>query len=74
MRYVGLTDDPERRKKEHGGPPDFKVVHKFSSESAARKWEKSLLAQGYNGDTGGAGWRYGYTFSHNTKTLRRKRK
>lgn len=71
MKYVGITDDSERRKKEHGEPADFKVVRKFSSESDARKWEKGLLAQGYNGDTGGAGWRYGYTFS---KTLRRKRK
>lgn len=71
MRYVGLTDDPERRKEEHGGPPDFKVVRRFSSKSDAIEWEKSLLAQGYDGDTGGAGWRYGYTFS---KRLRRKRK
>jgi hypothetical protein len=74
MRYVGLTDHPERRKEEHGDPSDFKIVRKFPSESAARKWEKSLLAQGYNGDTGGAGWQYGYTFSNTSRTLRRKRK
>ena len=71
MKNVGLTDDPVRRKKEHGEPADFKIIQKFSSESDARKWERILIAQGYNGDTGGAGWRYGYTYS---KTLHRKRK
>lgn len=73
MRYAGLTDDPRRRKKDHGNPSDFKVVREFSTESDARKWEKDLLAQGYKGDTGGAGWHYGYTFSK-TSRLKRKRK
>jgi hypothetical protein len=63
MRYVGLTDDPARRKREHGYPPDFRVVHQFTYEYEARLWEKGMLAQGYAGDTGGAGWLYGYTFS-----------
>ena len=69
MRYAGLTDDPVRRKKDHNYPKDFRVVHKFASEKEARKWEKDMLTQGYKGDTGGAGWQYGYTFS---VTLRRK--
>jgi len=63
MKYVGLTDDPERRKQEHGNPADFRVVRDFTSEAIAREWEKQMLAQGYEGDTGGAGWKYGYTFS-----------
>ena len=63
MRYAGLTDDPERRKKEHGSPSDFTVEREFTSEEAARIWEKGLIARGCEGDTGGAGWRYGYTFS-----------
>lgn len=63
MRYVGLTNDPERRKGEHGNPSDFRVVREFTSEPEARRWEKQMLAQGYEGDVGGAGWRYGYTFS-----------
>jgi hypothetical protein len=63
MKYAGLTDDPERRKKEHNYPSDFKVERKFTSEDKARIWEKGMIARGFEGDTGGAGWRYGYTFS-----------
>jgi len=63
MRYAGLSDAPDRRKKEHGNPPDFRVVHTFRVEKEAREWERQMLAQGYAGDTGGAGWRYGYTYS-----------
>jgi predicted GIY-YIG superfamily endonuclease len=63
MRYVGLTDDPNRRKQEHGNPKDFRVILNFSNEIEAVKWEKGMLARGYRGDTGGKGWRHGYTFS-----------
>ena len=63
MKYAGLTDDPERRKKEHGSPSDFKVEREFASEDVARVWEKGMIARGCTGDTGGDGWRYGYTFS-----------
>ena len=62
MRYVGLTDDFERRKQEHGNPKDFSVVHTFKTEKEARDWEKEMLGKGYKGDTGGKGWKYGYTF------------
>ena len=62
-RYVGLTDDPERRKREHGNPADWWQKGPFSTESEARDWEKDMLSRGYAGDIGGAGWRYGYTFS-----------
>jgi len=68
MRYAGLTDDPQRRKTEHGNPADFRVVRQFSSEQEARAWEKQMLAQGYAGDTGGAGWKYGYTYSVTSRT------
>lgn len=37
MRYAGLTDDPQRRKTEHGNPPDFRVVRQFSTEKEARE-------------------------------------
>jgi hypothetical protein len=63
MEYVGLTDDPPRRKQEHGNPVDFRVVREFTSETAARLWEKDMIATGYVGDTGGKGWKFGYTFS-----------
>lgn len=62
-RYVGLTDDPNRRKTEHGNPTDWWQKGPFSTEREARDWEKDMLSKGYRGDTGGAGWRYGYTFS-----------
>jgi hypothetical protein len=62
MRYAGLTDDPERRKKEHGNPKDFRVIRQFNTEIEAREWEKQMLSQGHRGDTGGAGWKYGYTY------------
>ena len=61
-RYAGLTDDPNRRKGEHGNPSDW-WQRSFSNEREARDWEKDMHSKGYRGDTGGAGWRYGYTFS-----------
>jgi hypothetical protein len=39
MRYAGLTDDPERRRREHGKPRNFRVIQQFTSEAAARKGE-----------------------------------
>jgi len=63
MRYAGLTDDLERRKREHGNPRDFRVIQQFTSEAAARQWERRMLAQGCEEDTSGKGWKYGYTFS-----------
>jgi hypothetical protein len=43
-RYAGLTDDPERRKKEHGNPTDWRQ-RSFSTESEARDWEKDMLSR-----------------------------
>jgi len=67
-RYVGLTDDPDRRKQEHGNPSDWYQTQRFTSEKAARDWEKQKLDNGYLGDTGGAGWHYGYTFTKTSGT------
>ncbi len=63
MRYVGLADKPERKRSEHGTPPDFRVMRRFGTEEKARRWEKEMLTRGYEGDTGGAGWHFGYTFT-----------
>ena len=63
MKYAGLTDEPKRRKQENGNPHDFIVIQQFTSELAARKWESRMLAKGYEEDTIGKGWKYGYTFS-----------
>jgi hypothetical protein len=63
MKYAGLTDEPKRKKLEHGNPRDFRVMQQFTSETAARQWERRMTAQGYEEDTIGKGWKYGYTFS-----------
>ena len=70
MRYVGLTDDLEKRKKQHGNPPGFRRVRTFRTEKTAREWEKEFLKKGYTGDTGGKGWKYGYTY----KVTKKKKK
>jgi hypothetical protein len=38
-------------------------MQQFTSEPAARQWEMRMLGQGYEQDTTGKGWKYGYTFS-----------
>ncbi len=63
MRYAGLTDEPKRRKLERGNPRDFRVMQQFTSESAARQWERRMMNQGCEKDTIGKDWKYGYTFS-----------
>jgi hypothetical protein len=63
-RYAGLTDDPERRKAEHGLPAGWHSYGPFGSEKEARLWEESMLQHpGTVGGTGGAGWRYGYVYT-----------
>jgi hypothetical protein len=63
MKYVGLTDNPQQRKQEHGNPPDW-WQRSFNTEKEARDWEKDMLSKsGYKGNPGGAGWRYGYTYT-----------
>jgi len=58
MRYAGLTDEPARRKREQGNPRNFSVMQQFTCETAARQWERRMLAQGYEEDTSGKGWVY----------------
>ncbi len=61
-RYVGLTDDPVRRRQEHGNPSDWQLTS-FLSEWQARHWEQSMIRAGCVGGPGGAGWRYGYCYT-----------
>lgn len=63
MLYVGLTNDPQRRCREHGSPADWRIYGPFTNEYAAREWEKNAIAAGYRGGTGGDGWLWGYTYS-----------
>lgn len=52
MKYVGLTDNPEERRRAHGNPPDW-WQRAFSTETEARSWEKEMLAKpGYTGNPG----------------------
>ncbi len=64
MWYVGLTDDPVRRRAEHGNPGDWQQTVPFQSEAAARAWEAEQLRRpGWQGGPGGSGWRYGYWYT-----------
>jgi len=66
--YVGLTDDPDRRRTEHGNPADWQQA-RFDTEAAARTWEAQYFAKpGYQGGTGGGGWRYGYWYTITPQT------
>jgi hypothetical protein len=67
--YVGLTDDPEDRKQQHGNPSDWTVTGPFATEQQARDWEKAQIAKGHKGGTGGAGWRYGYWYKITNTTI-----
>ena len=63
-RYVGLTDDPERRRNEHNNPPDWRIERRFTSEREARQWEANELSRpGHCGGTGGEGWHVGYKYT-----------
>ena len=62
-KYVGLTDHPIIRKRQHGKPEDWKQI-KFKNEKEARAREKRMLAKsGHRGGTGGEGCLYGYIYT-----------
>lgn len=68
--YVGLTDDPDRRREEHNNPRDWSIEGRFTSEREARAWEtRESSRPGHCGGGGGSGWRYGYkyTVTHTTR-------
>jgi len=66
--YVGLTDDPDRRRVEHGSPSDWTQTQ-FSTEAVARAWEANYVGKaGYQGGPGGAGWRFGYWYTVTSRT------
>lgn len=51
---IGVTDDPVRRKAEHGNP-QYWAQWKADSETAARNVEKHFLDKGMKGGGGGGG-------------------
>jgi hypothetical protein len=67
--YVGLTDEPDRRRAEHGNPVDWQQTTRFIRESDARDWEKTELSKpGRQGGGSGSGWRYGYWYATTSST------
>jgi len=59
---IGITDDPERRKKEHGNPSHWRNWDAVL-ETSARNIEKYFLDKGMKGDTGGGTYpHYVYIF------------
>ena len=68
--YVGLTDEPARRRQEHGRPAGWSETGPGTSEAAARAWEAEYVGRpGYQGGPGGAGWRYGYWYTITPQTV-----
>lgn len=68
--YYGLTNKPDIRKQQHGNPKDWKIEHKFQNETEARSWEQKKTARSDNsGDTGGKGWKYGYSYTVTEQTM-----
>jgi len=63
MKYAGITDGPEKIKRQRNNPSDFKIMQQFTSEAAARQWKVRMMGQGYEEDAVSQGWKYGYTFS-----------
>ena len=51
---IGVTDDPDRRKQEHGNP-QYWYQWNASTEDAARRIEDHFLDKGCKGGGGGKG-------------------
>lgn len=49
---IGITDNPDRRKREHGNPVGWHHWYAVL-ETSARQIEKYFLNKGMRGDTGG---------------------
>ena len=49
---IGITNDPDRRKREHGNPVRWEQWYAVT-ETTARNVEKHFLGKGMQGDTGG---------------------
>lgn len=51
---IGVTDDPNRRRQEHGNPRPW-YQWDANSEQEARNVEAYFIKKGMKGDTGGGG-------------------
>ena len=67
--YAGITDNPNRRKQEHGNPSDWQVLRSFSNEKEARDWVTWMHQAGYYGaGRHSPGWLFGYTYTITPET------
>ena len=70
MKRYGITNDPERRRKElentFSGIKNFKVEKKFSNQKAAQEWENTKKNQ-HPGGPKTKGPVYGYSHDYNRK-------
>ena len=51
---IGVTDDPDRRRVEHGSPPTWRQWD-ANTEQEARSVEAHFIARGMKGGAGGPG-------------------
>ena len=67
MKNVGLTNNPDEIKKNHGEPEDW-WQRSFSNELEAKKWINVLIKNyGYKEIEGTEGWKYGFTYTPQTQ-------
>jgi hypothetical protein len=68
MKYAGLTDDPDRRRREHGNPVDWRQWS-FETREEALEWKRGILSQDdYVGGDDGDEWRHGFTYTITSTT------
>lgn len=68
MIYVGLTNDPDIKRQEHGSPEDW-WQRAFDSKEEAQTWVNEMLTtMEAKFPEDHHGWRFGYTFTITSKT------
>ena len=69
MMYIGLTDDPDAKRIEHGNPPDWSQ-RAFETQPEALEWKRNeLWDRGYLSGPLTAEWRFGYTYTITAQTV-----
>ena len=68
MKYVGLTDDPQDARRQHGCPADWWTC-RFNTESDALQWREDLEhVPGYVVGSAIEAAQHGYTYTITPKT------
>ncbi|MBN2208363.1 MAG: hypothetical protein JW759_03615 [Candidatus Coatesbacteria bacterium] len=67
MKCIGLTNDPDKARTQHGSPSDW-WEHEFMSETAASAWlEHALTKPGHTADKGDRAGRHGFAYEMKEK-------